>query len=84
MVYQIYDHFFMVYEIYAVYIYINFKLYTPNNSLLQTILTASRPTILLGSSIVRIEVEGINSKPLKLELRDVLYLPSILINLFSR
>jgi hypothetical protein len=29
------------------------------------------------------EVEGIDSKPLKLELKDVLHLPSILINLFS-
>jgi hypothetical protein len=58
-------------------------LYALNNGLLQTILMASGPAILLGSGTVRMEVEGINSKPLKLELRDVLYLPSILINLFS-
>ena len=45
---------------------------------------ANRPAILLDSSIVRMEVKGYNSKPLKLELKDILYLPSILINLFSR
>jgi hypothetical protein len=46
-------------------------------------LTANGPTILLGSRIVRLEVEGIDNKPLKLELKDVLYLPSIPVNLFS-
>ena len=47
-------------------------------------MTANRPTIPLGSRIVRLEVEGINNKPLKLELKDVLYLPSVPVNLFSR
>jgi hypothetical protein len=69
--------------LYIIYTYINFELYTLNDKLLQTVLTANRPATLLGSSTVRIEVKGINSKPLKLELKDVLYLPSILINLFS-
>ena len=65
------------------YTHANFELYTPNDRLLQTVLTAKGPTTPLGSSIVRIEIEGIDSKPLKLELKDVLYLPSIPINLFS-
>jgi hypothetical protein len=47
-------------------------------------LTANGPTVPLGSRIVRLEVEGINNKPLKLELKDILYLPSIPVNLFSR
>jgi hypothetical protein len=34
-------------------------------------------------AIVRLEVEGIDGKPLKLRLQDVLHLPSILVNLFS-
>ena len=29
------------------------------------------------------EIEGVDGKPLKLELKDVLYLPSTLINFFS-
>ena len=61
----------------------NFDLYTLNDRLLLTILTANGPTTPLGSGIVRLEVEGIDSKPLKLELKDVLYLPSIPVNLFS-
>ena len=46
-------------------------------------MTANGPTILLGSRIVRLEVKGIDNKPLKLELKDVLYLPSVPVNLFS-
>jgi hypothetical protein len=62
----------------------NFESYTLNDRILQTVLTANRPATLLGSSTVRMEVEGINSKPLKLELKDVLHLPFTPINLFSR
>jgi hypothetical protein len=61
----------------------NFAFYTPNDGSLPTILTANGPTAPLGSGIVRLEVEGIDSKPLKLELKDVLYLPSVPVNLFS-
>jgi hypothetical protein len=66
------------------YTRVNFDLYTLNNRLLPTILIANRLTTLLGSGIVRLEIEGSDSKPLKLELKDVLHLPSILVNLFSR
>ena len=62
----------------------NFNLYTLNNRLLLTIYIVNRPAKLLGSSIIRLEVKSINSKPLKLELKDILYLPNILVNLFSR
>ena len=48
---------------YIIYIYINFKFYTLNNRLLKTILIAKGPTIPLDSSIVKIEIKGINSKP---------------------
>jgi hypothetical protein len=65
------------------YIRANFDLYTLNDGLLPTILTVNRLTTLLGSGIVRLEIEGSDSKPLKLELKDVLHLPSILVNLFS-
>ena len=34
-------------------------------------------------AIVRLGVEGIDGKPLKLRLQDVLHLPSVLVNLFS-
>ena len=61
----------------------NFDFYTPNDGSLPTILTANGPTTPLGSGIVRLEVEGIDSKPLKLELKDVLLLPSVPVNLFS-
>ena len=61
----------------------NFDFYTPNDGSLPTILTANGPTTPLGSGIVRLEVEGIDSKPLKLELKDVLHLPSVPVNLFS-
>jgi hypothetical protein len=61
----------------------NFESYTLNDGSLQTVLTANGPATLLGSSTVRMEVEGIDGKPLKLELKDVLHLPSIPINLFS-
>jgi hypothetical protein len=61
----------------------NFDLYTPNNGSLPTILTANGPTIPLGSGIVRLEIESSDSKPLKLELKDVLHLPSAPVNLFS-
>ena len=46
-------------------------------------MTANGPATPLGSGIVRLEVEGIDNKPLKLELKDVLYLPSVPVNLFS-
>jgi hypothetical protein len=61
----------------------NFDLYTPNDGSLPTILTANGPTTPLGSGIVRLEIEGSDSKPLKLELKDVLHLPSVPVNLFS-
>jgi hypothetical protein len=62
----------------------NFDLYTLNNGSLLTILTANGLTTPLGSGIVRLEIKGSDSKPLKLELKDVLHLPSTLVNLFSR
>jgi hypothetical protein len=62
----------------------NFDLYTLNNGSLPTILTANGPATPLGSGIVRLEIEGSDGKPLKLELKDVLHLPSALVNLFSR
>ena len=65
------------------YTRVNFDLYTLNNRLLPTILIANRLTTLLGSGIVRLEIEGSDSKPLKLELKDVLHLPSAPVNLFS-
>ena len=61
----------------------NFDLYTPNNGSLPTVYTANGPARPLGSGIVRLEVEGIDGKPLKLELKDVLHLPSVPVNLFS-
>ena len=68
---------------YITYTCTNFNLYTPNNGSLLTVYTANRPAKLLGSSTVRLEVEGIDSKSLKLELKDVLYLSNVLVNLFS-
>ena len=65
-----------------IYTHANFESYALNDRSLRTVLTAKGPTIPLGSSIVRIEIKGINSKPLKLELKDVLHLPSTPINLF--
>ena len=62
----------------------NFNLYILNNRLLLIILTVNRPTILLNSKIVRLEVKSINNKPLKLKLKDILYLSFIIVNLFSR
>ena len=59
-------------------------MYALNDRSLRTVLTAKGPATPLGSSTVRIEIKGVNSKPLKLELKDILYLPSTLINLFSR
>jgi hypothetical protein len=70
--------------LHIIYTRVNFDLYTLNDGSLLTILTANRLTTLLGSGIVRLEIEGSDSKPLKLELKDVLYLPSALVNLFSR
>ena len=61
----------------------NFDLYTPNPGTLPTILTAKGPAKPLGSSTVWLEVKGVGRKPLKLELTDVLYLPTLPINLFS-
>ena len=61
----------------------NFESYTLNNGSLQTVLTANGPATPLGSGTVRMEVEGYDGKPLKLELKNVLHLPSIPINLFS-
>ena len=68
---------------YIIYTRVNFELYAPNDGSLRTVLTAKGPAIPLGSSIVRMEIEGVDSKPLKLELKDILHLPSIPINLFS-
>jgi hypothetical protein len=62
----------------------NFESYAPNDGSLRTVLTANGPATPLGSGIVRLEVEGIDGKPLKLELKDVLHLPSVPVNLFSR
>ena len=61
----------------------NFESYTLNDGTLRTVLTANGPATPLGSGTVRMEVEGIDGKPLKLELKDVLHLPSTPINLFS-
>jgi hypothetical protein len=62
---------------------VNFESYSPNTGSLQPVLTANRLVTPLGSGIVRLEIEGSDNKPLKLELKDVLYLPSVLVNLFS-
>jgi hypothetical protein len=40
----------------------NFDLYTPNNRLLSTILMVNRPTMPLGSGIVRLEIKGTSAK----------------------
>ena len=61
----------------------NFESYTLNDGSLRTVLTAKGPATPLGSGTVRMEIEGVDGKPLKLELKDVLYLPSTPINLFS-
>jgi len=67
-----------------IYIHANFESYTLNNGSLQTVLTANGPATPLDSGTVRMEIKGYNSKPLKLELKDILYLLFILVNLFSR
>jgi hypothetical protein len=44
--------------------YVNYDLYTLNNRSLLTILTVNGPIMPLGSRIVRLEVKGIDNKPL--------------------
>ena len=57
--------------LHIIYIRANFELYAPNDGSLRTVLTAKGPAILLGSGTVRMEIEGVNGKPLKLELKDI-------------
>lgn len=61
----------------------NLDCYTPNDGSLPTVLTANGPVKPLGSGTVWLEVDGVGGKPLKLELKDVLHLPSVPVNLFS-
>ena len=62
---------------------VNFKSYKPNDGSLQPVLTANGLVTPLGSGVVWLEIEGSDNKPLKLELKDVLHLPSVPVNLFS-
>ena len=61
----------------------NLDCYTPNDGSLPTVLTANGPVKPLGSGTVWLEVDGVGGKPLKLELKDVLHLSSVPVNLFS-
>ena len=63
--------------LYIIYTCANFGFYAPNNRSLLTIFMANGPVRLLHNGTVGLGVEGIDGKPLNLELKDVLHLPPV-------